>query len=387
MEVFEPYSRIARLLGKYLSNELTPEEERELTAWIGEGEDNKHLFLQVTEPAFIRRIRGKNDPAGKEAAYRKFRRRVVTGRRMRIIRRLTAVAAVIVLPLTVVWLWLSPQNDTPVSSGTEIIEPGKPQAELILADGSVRQLGSHSADTIYGKQGESIFVDTNRLRYAAEPPATSRVSYNCLRIPQGGEYLVTLSDGTKIKLNARSELKYPVVFSGNRRQVYLSGEAYFEVAKDSLHPFVVHAGKAKIEVLGTAFDVRDYPEDDEMLTTLEQGKVRFVAGEQQVVLHPGQQSVLRRDGNVQVREVDTPFYTAWKDGIFAFRDERLEDIMKVMARWYDIQVFWTHASCKDVVFTGKMYRYDDFSKILDLLGLASDVRFTVKGRAISVSEK
>lgn len=142
-----------------------------------------------------------------------------------------------------------------------------------------------------------------------------------------------------------------------------------------------------VRVLGTSFDVRAYADENEVLTTLVQGSVRFSAGNKSVILKPGEQAVLDKSGRVENRKVDTYLYTAWKDGVFAFKKQRLEEIMKVVARWYDVNVFWENASQKEVTFTGKMKRYDDFSKVVEILEMTGNTEFVVKENNIFIREK
>ena len=213
------------------------------------------------------------------------------------------------------------------------------KAELVLADGTTRILSSGVTDSLFVQQGASIVVQDQGVSYQGDSSVVEE-RYNTLRVPRGGEYSITLSDGTIVYLNAESELRYPVKFVGEDRQVYLSGEAYFDVVHDKTHPFVVDVKNSTVRVLGTSFDVRAYADEDEVLTTLVQGSVRFSAGKESVILGPGEQAVLDKSGRVETREVDTYLYTAWKDGVFAFKRQRLEEVMKVVARWYDVNVFW-----------------------------------------------
>ena len=187
-------------------------------------------------------------------------------------------------------------------------------------------------------------------------------------------------------LNSESELRYPVNFVGRDRRVYLSGEAYFDVTQNKEHPFIVEMKNSVVRVLGTSFDVRAYA-DEEVLTTLVQGVVRFSAGKESVVLEPGKQAILDKLGQIETREVDTYLYTAWKEGVFAFKKQRLEEIMKVVARWYDVNVFWENISQKEVTFTGKMKRYDDFSKVVEMLEMTGNTEFVVRENNIFIREK
>ena len=260
------------------------------------------------------------------------------------------------------------------------------KAELVLADGTTRILGSEVTDSLLVQQGANIVVQNQGVSYCVDSSVVEE-RYNTLRVPRGGEYSITLSVGTIVYLNSESELRYPVNFVGRDRRVYLSGEAYFDVVQDEAHPFIVDMGNSSVRVLGTSFDVRAYADEDEVLTTLVQGSVKFSAGKEFVTLEPGKQAVLGKSESIETREVDTYLYTAWKEGVFAFKKQRLEEIMKVVARWYDVNVFWENISQKEVTFTGKMKRYDDFSKVVEMLEMTGNTEFVVRENNIFIREK
>ena len=267
-----------------------------------------------------------------------------------------------------------------------VIRHGEVKAELVLADGTTRILSSRVTDSLFVQQGVSIVVQNQGVSYQGDSSVVEE-RYNILRVPRGGEFSITLSDGTIVYLNSESELRYPVNFVGRDRRVYLSGEAYFDVTQNKEHPFIVEMKNSVVRVLGTSFDVRAYADEDEVLTTLVQGVVRFSAGKESVVLEPGKQAILDKLGQIETREVDTYLYTAWKEGVFAFKKQRLEEIMKVVARWYDVNVFWENISQKEVTFTGKMKRYDDFSKVMEMLEMTGNTEFVVRENNIFIREK
>ena len=153
---------------------------------------------------------------------------------------------------------------------------------------------------------------------------------------------MTLQDGTVVNLNSASELRYPVRFAGTERKVFLTGEAYFQVAKDKEHPFVVVTGEAEIEALGTSFNIYSYEEENRIETTLVEGAVRFAVADQTVILMPGEQGVVGTDGNLEKKKVDVFPYIAWKEGKFVFRKRSLEEVMHIISRWYNVAVSYTH---------------------------------------------
>ena len=196
--------------------------------------------------------------------------------------------------------------------------------------------------------------------------------------------VITLPDQTKVTLNRYSSLTYPDRFKEDRREVQLQGEAYFEVAPDSLHPFIVKTEQQNLRVLGTSFAIRAYANESVVLTTLETGKVNIHSKGQEVILTPGEQSCLK-GGNLTVAKVNTTLFTAWHKGIFIFQDQPLENILNTLARWYNIDIFYTNENLKDIHFTGELKRYDRIQDFLCKLEILEKVRFTIKGRTVTVS--
>lgn len=379
---------IPALLAKLLIGELSEEDMERLQAWKDENDANGLLYDEIMAAEYIRdkcRETAKVDIIGGYMKVIGKRKRNVQLRRLR---RVVAVAAGILLPLliTVLWVKVADKGSMEPVIVAEVIRHGEVKAELVLADGTTRLLGAGGHDSLLPLQGANIRVLERGVSYHADS-AQLELQYNTLRIPRGGEYSVKLSDGSVVYLNSESELRFPVNFAGVERRVYLVGEAYFDVVKDSAHPFVVDLGASAIKVLGTSFNVSAYADEDDVFTTLVQGSVAFMTRGEEMVLAPGEQAVMNRAGMVVKREVDTHLYTAWKEGVFAFRHQRLEEIMKIVSRWYDVEVFWENASQKEVTFTGKMRRYDDFSKVVQMLEMTGNTEFQVRGKTIFIRER
>ena len=166
------------------------------------------------------------------------------------------------------------------------------------------------------------------------------------------------------------------------------GEAYFKVKRDENRPFRVEMEGNRIEVLGTEFNARYYLDEDKQMTTLVSGKVKFISGkDKSLELFPGEQAILTSKGELVRKSVDVNLYTAWKDGNFVFRKQRLEEVLNTLARWYDVEVFYEDVSRKDVVFTGNMKRFEHFEEIMDLLRMTGDTDFEIKGKNIFVRRK
>ena len=388
MKSMKTYTEIPFLLSKALLGTLSEEEERALQQWRDGSPENEQLYESEMNTEYIvqksHEVARVNIVNGYMNVLQKRKRNV----RVRRVRRIVSIAAGVVLPLLAVVLWYGTREKIGDVSEqvTSVIRHGGVKAELVLADGTTRILGSEVTDSLLVQQGANIVVQNQGVSYRVDSSVVEE-RYNTLRVPRGGEYSITLSDGTIVYLNSESELRYPVNFVGRDRRVYLSGEAYFDVVQDEAHPFIVDMGNSSVRVLGTSFNVRAYADEDEVLTTLVQGTVKFSAGKESVTLEPGKQAVLGKSESIETREVDTYLYTAWKEGVFAFKKQRLEEIMKVVSRWYDVNIFWENVSQKEVTFTGKMKRYDDFSKIVEILEMTGNTEFVIKENNIFIREK
>lgn len=381
-------NNIPDLLSKALTGKLNEEEKERLQSWRDESDANGKLYDEVMTGGFLRDKCKETTRVDIVGGYLKVIGKRKRNVQMRRLRRVVAVAAGILLPLLVAVLWekISDEMIREPATVAEVIRHGEVKAELVLADGTTRLLGAEGRDSVVPLQGANIRVQEWGVSYHAD---SSRVElqYNTLRVPRGGEYSVTLSDGSVVFLNSESELRFPVNFAFGERRVYLTGEAYFDVVKDSGQPFIVDLSTSAIKVLGTSFNVSAYADEDEVMTTLVQGSVAFMSKGNEVVLSPGEQAVMDRTGTVVKREVDIYLYTAWKEGVFAFRHQRLEEIMRIVSRWYDVNVFWENASQKEVTFTGKMRRYDDFSKVVQMLEMTGNTEFEVRGKTIVIRER
>ncbi len=274
-----------------------------------------------------------------------------------------------------------------------ILPQGK-VAQLILANGKKINLVDNHQEAITEKDGTKVRNDSSVLSYASGPGDLQvEKLYNTLVIPPGGEYRIVLSDGTKVWLNAASSLRYPTQFNGKERKVYLSGEAYFEVAKDAAHPFMVNADKMDITVLGTKFNVSSYPDDPIQKTALAEGSVlindvgQSAKKRDGVILKPGYEAVItKNDRAIQVNKVNVEAALAWKNGMFIFDSESLGSLMRKLSRWYNIEVKYDDGVDTLFHFTGRIQRYEEISGILHLIELTGKVGFTFKDNELHVKK-
>ena len=194
-----------------------------------------------------------------------------------------------------------------------------------------------------------------------------------------------MRDVTKVFLNSGSELRYPVAFNNNSREVFLQGEAYFEVQKDSTKEFIVHTDQMKIRVLGTSFNVKAYPEQDMIATTLTEGKIQISCDSQLYNIIPGMQLTYhKRNRETNIQEVDTELYTSWKNGYYKFEEMPLEEIMSTLSRWYNLEIFYQSPAKKMIIFTGQLKRYDDVTQLLRKFEETHEVEFLINGKCITV---
>ena len=386
---------IARLIRHSLIGELSELERGELEAWLHDSEEHQVLFEKIKKEIRISPERSFFCSLNDEEAWQKFKIATRERKQRVYIRKILTYAAIIVLPLAVVagfWFLNQEKNTLPMASERVAeITPGKSRAVLITADQIVHELnGLQEQREIEVGNGMVIKQGGANLEYDSlvAPVQEATLAMNTLKIPRGGEFRLKLSDGTNVYLNSASELKYPVCFDEKERKVYLSGEAYFEVTKDSDRPFYVVTEEVQIRVYGTEFNVNTN-QQGKIHTVLVNGKVgvkkRGMTGE--IAMKPGElASFDRKAGTFEVKEVDVRQYVLWKDGYFTFENESLEQILNTLSLWYDVDVFFQSESAKQLVFTGYMKRYSDISEILDAITDVVGVNFTINGKTIIVSK-
>lgn len=273
------------------------------------------------------------------------------------------------------------------------VRAGGNKAYLTLANGKRISLSDVSHGDIADQAGVKVTKSASgELIYTIEKTKGSSrniLGFNTIETPKGGQYQISLPDGTRVWLNSASSLTYPVCFAAQaERRVELKGEAYFEVFKDKVHPFKVKSAGQEIEVLGTHFNVNSYPDENSTKTTLLEGSVQISnplpgAKHPPVILKPGQQSVLTGQ-RINVKEVDPNDAIDWKNGEFVFTNEPLPAILRKVARWYNVEIVYDGPLVSPPTFTGSVSKFDKVSSVLHMLEKASEVRFSIEGRVIKV---
>lgn len=372
----------ASLIKKSLIKDLSDKEQKELDQLLDD-QSLQDVYKELSDRGYLKKQFMEYEKYSSQKAYREFKERRGHSGRIRIVRWVAVVAAVWVLALGVT-LWMTfgkKENVAPLPVASKIIPAGEKKATLTLADGTEVHVEEITARVLQEK-GMNIEYRNGEIVYHKSEEETTEVVYNKLEVPRGGECMIKLDDGTKVWVNAETKLKYPVVFVGDRREVVLEGEAFFDVAKNE-KPFIVKTSFGDIRVLGTAFGISAYASEPESYTTLVRGKVSVEReGIKPVVILPGEQVVTFKDGKMIKQEVDVEEFVGWKDGIYVFKEKSLGEIMKTLERWYNISVDFQDKSLVDLPFTGNLKRYDDINVFFDALTRTGDMKYRVEGNQV-----
>lgn len=313
-----------------------------------------------------------------------------TGKRRPIYIQILKYAAIaLILFTTGLLLFIQNKNQPDGFSITALsseIKSGNSKATLYLSDNKQIDLAQQFSGQI--SNGITINNQSGKLTYSKPERSRIKPSINNLYTPKGGEFVLELSDGTKIWLNSDTRIQFPTCFTGTEREVELWGEAYFEIAPDPGKVFIVKTGSLEIHALGTAFNVKSYAGDNNIETTLTSGIVRLCSQNETVDLSPGQQGVLDKSARqILLHDVNVYDYTAWKDGVFVFKNMALEDIMKTFERWFDVKVRYDDPAAKELRFTGMLDKYEEIYPHLDLISLTTAIEFDINGDSITVIRK
>ncbi len=375
--------RIAELLALYCTGELSDKEKQSVEEWLQE--DERHgLMLQelMSSEKFSEKCRS-YDAIDSKRLLNDFENRVGLKRDKRL-GRMVWVAAVTVLVLgTAIGLFYNGWQKPADNQLAQVVPPGKVPAVLLFDDGKEVALVPGDSVTVDLPESARLTERHDGLVYSGT--AGKSGGYNTLRVPRGGEYKVVLSDGTYVHLNACSELRYPVTFGDSSRAVYLSGEAWFEVKKDSARPFYVKTEHIQVQVYGTAFAVNTLFEG-QTTVALVSGSVGVSADGKERGMQPSQLARYNHSEHVmEIGEADLAPYTAWREGLLIFDEQPLGQILERLALWYDIEVSYANESVRQETFTGYLKRYDSIEVILKALQKTVSVRFELKGRTLKVS--
>lgn len=377
---------ISRLLTLHLSGEINVDEQRLLDHWLNEDESHKRLLqdfanqeLSKDRQALINRIDMGNE-------WATFQKKIAPEKKVMGINWMSVLkyAAVIALPLligTYIFMQDFTYEDYVADISVEI-EPGVKKAQLVLSTGERIELGKDAHDLSIKEESVNIENKNQSLNYTSLDKAGDKLDYNQLLIGRGEEYKLVLADGTKVWLNSESKLTYPTQFANNIREVELEGEAYFEVTKNLKAPFIVKTKQMNVEVLGTSFNVSAYQDEEHMKATLVEGSVKIATNfgtSESRIIKPNEQAVFDINTNrVEIKQVDAQVYGRWREGVFAFDEDNLEEIMRKLSRWYKIKVFYQDNEARTYQFSGKLPRFENCNNLLEMIEKTTNVRFEIK---------
>ncbi len=413
---------ISELIGKELNETITVDEANELNEWVNSSVANKTLFDQLHNDVFVKQQLEKFDSydiernrvylmrkLGEEVASRESlvvspSRPAVADfdcsddpvssllriKRIKLWKRIAVAASFFGLLFVGYWLVKDKTTEngpqTIVSQTNDVKAPVSNRAMITLANGEQVYIDSAlDRETVLQGNMKLIKLPTGEITYVLEGTvSTESMSYNTVSNPRGSKVLpMQLADGTRFWLNVGSSLTYPVVFTGDVRKVEITGEAYFEVAHNDKMPFVVAKGQTEIKVLGTHFNVNAYDDEKELKVTLLEGAVQVQKAGEGVLLKPGQQAEV--EGGIKLVDgVDTDLVMAWKNGMFAFHDASVQEVMRQLARWYDVTVKY-EGTIPVHAFRGKIQRDNTLSVVLQILAEAN-IHYKINGNEIIVTK-
>ena len=372
---------IRRLIQLDLVGGLSPEEKGKLEDWINESEEHRLLFYKIKKQLSINEIRNYLQ-TDVEDAWKKVREKTFGAPpvRPRIRPKWLKYAAVVLPVLLSITLWYAWKEKMENKQATvACLSP-----VLTLDNGEKYQLDPEEQTEIYVNEEVKAYQAGGGLIYDTTARQEEN-KYNRIEVPRGSEYWIVLPDGTRVWLNAATELKYPVAFHAKERRVYLKGEAYFEVAPDKNRPFYVETEEVKVRVLGTVFDVNTHYTRG-VRTVLVEGAVALEWGDQKEIrMKPGELADFdRTTTEVTLKEVDVTSYISWKEGYFVFEDEPLEEIMHTLSLWYDKEFLFVGKRSRALHFSGHIKRYERIETILSAITDVTGVEFRMNGQIILI---
>lgn len=378
-----------QIIENYVSGKATAEEIKFIEAYYQQLEKEKDVLADASET---------NLKSFAEENFNAIQQKIKSGKsenkKFPIYRYVAAAIILLTVGLGTLYLTNDKQSTITLSKTKTKIDvlPGVDKAILTLADGSKIILDQLKEGEISSSNGVTISKTSDgQIIYTINPSVagnTKSLAYNKIETPKGGQYQVVLPDGTKVWLNAASSLKYPSLFAADERKVELTGEAYFEVAKEKSHPFRVISQNQTVEVLGTHFNINAYADDKAIKTTLLEGSVKVKNQAFARTIKPNEQAFINNYGlgTIAVLQVDTDDETAWKNGEFRFNNATLKAILYQLDRWYDLKVDYNNIPSKR--YNGMVSRKAKLSEVLNMLELTGNISFEIMdGKQLKVYNK
>ena len=358
--------KISLLISKSLSGNITKGEQAELDSWREENEYNQRLFEQICSETTMREKFDQYKHSNVQTAFDAFvKKREELHSRRRWIGTLSRYAAIIIVPVLVVVFYYSKKETVKVTErsqfASELATIQRNLPVLTLSNGKEMVLYNQEL-LLEEENGVRISVnEEGRMQYDKADSVGAEMVYNTLTTPSQCDFMFILADGTRVWMNAKSSLRYPVAFHGKERVVYAEGEIYLEVARDEKHPFFVMLNGMKVEVLGTSFNVNSYADEDYAEVTLVEGRVAAHVDDRSYDLLPSRQLRWdKKNESVDIRIVNVDDYIAWKRGQYVFKGRSLEEVAKVLERWYDMEIIFEDEKSKKTVYTGVINKEENF---------------------------
>lgn len=390
---------VGSLIFKYNQGEITEEEKTILDNWTNASPGNKRLFESLTNNEELQaklnqlhEIEGTRNDARKRVTELLFPGAIVTPmKRATISIWKTVAAAVVVTAVVGTGVWLLIKKDAPPPVATvqpaesglaNDVTPGGFKAQLVLSDGSTIDLDSAGAGKLAQQGNMQVMNSDGQLVYQKDATMETKALYNTLKTSRGQMYPVKLSDGSAVWLNSSSSIRFPVAFTEQERRVEITGEAYFEIARNDRKPFTVSVNGMEVQVVGTVFNINSYTDEGTIKTTLLKGAVKVKKGSQQVMIKPGEQAEVAEKTISVKAGVNIDKEVAWKNGLFYFRKENVKAIMRQIARWYDVDVVY-EGNISNEEISGKIHRSANLSEVLKLLS-ELDVKYKIEGKKLII---
>jgi hypothetical protein len=379
--------KIADLIFSYIKGDLNEKNKNILNNWIKTSSQNEELFKHLLS---------KESYNTKSGIYKNFInqnryptiKKSIRKSKTSVFYKYMSIAATLLIPLLIVYILLNlTRNSFDSNQLSQQINPGKSTAILYTADGKIIDL-EKTDFIINDKNGTVIENKNNKLIYKKDSITQIKQKERLVKtvVPRGGEYYIELSDGTKAWLNSESSIEHPVVFTKKKRVVKVKGEVFFEVSHDKERPFIVITDNTKVEVLGTKFNIRAYEKESYTAITLVEGIVRSTAGNNSsVTLEANQQFVYdKKLQEYKTTTVDVGLYTFWKDGLFVFEKQKLEDILNTISRWYDVDIVYYNDKSRNILFSGRLKRYENAENLLNIFKKMENIKFEIRDKIIIV---
>ncbi len=375
--------QIAQLIYKAISQIISKEEQVILNNWLS-NEDNKALYDKITDTNTIKSKLAIYEQIETESVYKKLESKISDNKKNVRLFNILKYAAIIITFLSISYLYQKGHFTTT----PEISDPGE-NITLQLDNGTIKIINEDGTSKVYDAKGNVISHHEKSKMVYNNTSQKDKLEYNTLTIPYGKRFEIVLSDGTNVHLNAGSSLKYPVAFiAGQNRQVFLNGEAYFDVTKDTQHPFIVSANNLNINVLGTQFNVSGYPEDSETDVVLVEGSVNLAIKENTetpILLKPGFKARYNKsDTSISTSPVITSVYTSWIHGDLVFRNLTFNNLLKKLERHYNVEIISSNTELAHEKFNAS-FRKEPIENILEYFKITYGINYTITHTKILIN--